>query len=59
MLEGAAFRDATPVIPELVDLRDPESRGSGATRWAAFYAYRANYLLDLTHAMKATRRAIS
>jgi hypothetical protein len=51
VLDDAAFGGATPVKPKRIDLTDPASRWTAATREAAFYSYSTNYLIDLDHAV--------
>lgn len=51
VLDDAAFGGATPVTPKRINLTDPTSRWTAATREAAFYAYSTNYLIDLDHAV--------
>jgi transposase len=51
VLDDAAFGGATPVIPKRINLTDPASRWTAATREAAFYSYSTNYLIDLDHAV--------
>ena len=51
VLDDAAFGGATPVTPKRINLTDPASRWTAATREAAFYAYSTNYLIDLDHAV--------
>lgn len=51
MLDDAAFGGATPVQPKRINLTDPASRWTAATREAAFYSYSTNYLIDLDHAV--------
>ena len=50
-LDDAAFGGATPVTPKRINLTDPASRWTAATREAAFYSYSTNYLIDLDHAV--------
>ena len=47
----AAFGAATPVVPKLVSPADPAARWTGADGWLAYFAYAANYLIDLDHAV--------
>jgi transposase len=51
VLDDAAFGAATPVTPKRINLTDPASRWTAATREAAFYSYSTNYLIDLDHAV--------
>mgnify|MGYP003640648220 CR=1 FL=1 len=51
VLDDAVFGGATPVTPKRINLTDPASRSTAATRGAAFYAYSTNYLIDLDHAV--------
>src|SRR5688572_19916968 len=51
VLDDAAFAGSTPVTPKRVNLTDPASRWTAATREAAFYSYSTNYLIDLDHAV--------
>jgi transposase len=51
VLDDAAFGGATPVTPKRINLTDPASRWTAASREAAFYAYSTNYLIDLDHAV--------
>jgi len=51
VLDDAAFGGATPVTPKRINLTDPASRWTAATREAAFYSYSTNYLIDLDHAV--------
>ncbi len=50
-LDDAAFGGATPITPKRINITDPASRWTAATREAAFYAYSTNYLIDLDHAV--------
>src|ERR1700716_285571 len=50
MLDDAAFGGATPVVPKFISHADPASRWTGANGGLAFFAYCANYLIDLKHA---------
>lgn len=50
-LDHAAFGGATAVTPKRINLTDPASRWTAATRGSAFYAYSTNYLIDLDHAV--------
>lgn len=51
VLDDAAFGGSTPVKPKRINLTDPASRWTAATRERAFYAYSTNYLIDLEHAV--------
>jgi transposase len=51
VLDDAAFGAATPVIPKFISPADPASRWTGANKGLAFFAYAANYLIDLDHAV--------
>ena len=51
VLDDAAFGGSTPVRPKRINLTDPASRWTAATRERAFYAYSTNYLIDLDHAV--------
>ena len=51
MLDDAAFGAATPVVPKLVSPADPAARWTGADGGLAYFAYAANYLIDLDHAV--------
>jgi transposase len=51
VLDDAAFGASTPVTPKRINLTDPASRWTAATREAAFYSYSTNYLIDLDHAV--------
>ena len=51
VLDDAAFGGSTPVVPKRINLTDPASRWTAATRERAFYAYSTNYLIDLDHAV--------
>src|SRR3954452_16547486 len=50
VLDNAAFGAATPVVPKFISPADPAARWSGANGGLAFFAYSANYLIDLDHA---------
>ena len=39
------------MTPKRINLTDPASRWTAATRGSAFYAYSINYLIDLDHAV--------
>src|SRR5215470_1081792 len=47
VLDDAAFGGATPVVPKFISRADPASRWTGANGGLAFFAYCANYLIDL------------
>src|SRR6201981_714499 len=47
VLDDAAFGGATPVVPKFISHADPASRWTGANGGLAFFAYCANYLIDL------------
>ena len=49
VLDDAAFGAATPVVPKLVSPADPAARWTGADGGLAYFAYVANYLIDLDH----------
>ena len=49
VLDDAAFGAATEVTPKFISPADPAARWTGAHRGQAFFAYCANYLLDLAH----------
>ena len=51
VLDDAAFGAATPVVPKLVSPADPTARWTGADGGLAYFAYAANYLIDLDHAV--------
>ncbi len=51
VLDDAAFGAATPVAPKLVSPADPAARWTGADGGLAYFAYAANYLIDLDHAV--------
>ena len=51
VLDDAAFGAATPVTPKFVSPADPASRWTGANKGIAFFAYAANHLIDLDHAV--------
>lgn len=50
-LDDAAFGAATAVTPKFISPADPAARWTGATGGLAFFAYTANYLIDLDHAI--------
>jgi transposase len=51
VLDDAAFGAATPVTPKFISPADPAARWSGANGGLAFFAYSANYLVDLDNAI--------
>ena len=51
MLDDAAFGAATEVTPKFLSPADPAARWTGAHGGQAFFAYCANYLIDLDHAV--------
>ena len=51
VLDDAAFGAATPVTPKFISPADPAARWTGAHGGQAFFAYSANYLIDLDHAV--------
>ena len=51
VLDDAAFGAATPVTPKFISPVDPAARWTGANKGPAFFAYAANYLIDLEHAV--------
>ena len=50
-LDDAAFGAATAVTPKFLSPADPAARWTGAHGGQAFFAYCANYLIDLDHAV--------
>src|SRR6202030_628587 len=50
-LDDAAFGAATEVIPKFIAPSDPATRWTAAHRGPAFFAYSANYLIDVDHAI--------
>ena len=48
-LDDAAFGAATPVTPKFVSPSDPAACWTGAHGGQAFFAYTANYLIDVEH----------
>ena len=60
VLDDAAFGAATEVTPKFISPADPAARWTGAHGGQAFFAYSANYLIDLDHAVivdvEASRR---
>jgi transposase len=51
VLDDAAFGAATDVPPKFISPADPAARWTGAHGGQAFFAYSANYLADLDHAI--------
>jgi len=51
VLDDAAFGAASEVKPKFISPADPAARWTGAHRGPAFFAYSANYLIDLDHAI--------
>ena len=51
VLDKAAFGAATEVTPKFISPADPAARWTGAHGGQAFFAYSANYLIDLDHAV--------
>jgi transposase len=51
VLDDAAFGAATQVTPKFISPADPAARWTGAHGGQAFFAYSANYLIDLDHAV--------
>ena len=51
VLDDAAFGAATEVTPKFILPADPAARWTGAHGGEAFFAYSANYLIDLDHAV--------
>jgi IS5 family transposase len=51
VLDDAAFGAATPVTPKFISPADPAARWTGANGGLAFFAYSANYLIDLDNAI--------
>jgi hypothetical protein len=51
VLDDAAFGAATPVTPKFISPADPAARWTGANGGLAFFAYSANYLVDLDNAV--------
>jgi transposase len=51
VLDDAAFGAATPVTPKFISPADPAARWTGAHGGLAFFAYSANYLVDLDNAI--------
>jgi len=51
VLDDAAFGAATPVTPKFISPADLAARWTGANGGLAFFAYSANYLVDLDNAI--------
>ena len=51
VLDDAAFGAATDVTPKFISPADPAARWTGAHGGQAFFAYSANYLVDLDNAI--------
>ncbi|HEX2483639.1 MAG TPA: IS1182 family transposase [Methylomirabilota bacterium] len=49
VLDDAAFGAATQVTPKFISPADPAARWTGAHGGQAFFAYAANYLVDVDH----------
>lgn len=49
VLDDAAFGAASEVTPKFISPADPAARWTGAHGGQAFFAYSANYLIDLDH----------
>ena len=49
VLDDAAFGGATAVTPKFISPADPAARWTGAHGGQAFFAYCANYLIDVDH----------
>ena len=56
VLDDAAFGAATEVVPKFISPADPAARWTGAHGGQAFFAYSANYLIDLDHAIMSMWR---
>lgn len=50
-LDDAAFGTATAVTPKFISSADPAARWTVANGSAAFFAYTANHMIDLDHAI--------
>ena len=50
-LDDAAWGAASPAKPKFVSKSDPAAQWTGAMKGHAFFAYAANYLVDLNHAV--------
>jgi transposase len=46
-LDDAAYGAATQVVPKFISPSDPAAQWTGAMKSAAFFAYAANYLIDV------------
>jgi transposase len=51
VLDDAAFGAASEVTPKFIAPADPAARWTAAHRGPAFFAYSANYLIDVEHAI--------
>ena len=51
VLDDAAFGAATDVTPKFISPADPAARWTGAHGGQAFFAYSANYLIDVSNAI--------
>src|SRR3977135_3782489 len=51
VLDDAAFGAASEVTPKFIAPADPATRWTAAHRGPAFFAYSANYLIDVDHAI--------
>ncbi len=51
VLDDAAFGAASEVTPKFIAPSDPATRWTAAHRGPAFFAYSANYLIDVDHAI--------
>src|SRR5215204_5249343 len=50
-LDDAAWGAASEVRPKFISKSDPAAQWTGALKGHAFFAYAANYLIDLDHAI--------
>ena len=50
-LDDAAWGAASEVRPKFISKSDPAAQWTGALKGHAFFAYAANYLIDLEHAV--------
>jgi len=50
-LDDAAFGAASDTVPKFISPSDPAAQWTGAMRGPAFFAYAANYLIDVRHAV--------
>lgn len=50
-LDEAAWGGASEVTPKFISKSDPAAQWTGALKGHAFFAYAANYLIDLDHAV--------